>query len=214
MKKALLVYGGWDGHEPKQCVDVVAPMLEGENFSVEISDSLEFFEDREKMMSLDLIVPVWTHGTLNEKQEVNLLDAVASGVGIAGWHGQMGDAFRSNTGYHFMIGGQFVGHPGGMIEYEVNVIKNNDPIMSGISDFKMCSEQFYLLVDPMNEVLATTVFNSEECPWINGCVMPVVWKKKWGQGDVFYSSLGHTAEELKIPEVMEILKRGMLWASK
>ena len=168
-------------------------------------------------------MPIWTQGEISKNQESNLLNAVANGVGIAGWHGSMGDSFRMSTNYQFMVGGQWVSHPGGFIEYEVNIIDKNDPITNGLSDFKMFSEQYYMHVDPSNEVLATTKFTGDQqisdiapytCDWIKGCVMPVAWKRRWGKGKVFYSSLGHKLDDFEIPEVLEITKRGMIWASR
>jgi type 1 glutamine amidotransferase len=113
-----------------------------------------------------------------------------------------------------MTGGQWVAHPGGCVEYEVHIVRPEDPIVAGIPDFKMRSEQYYLHVDPSNEVLATTTFSGIDAPWTAGCVMPVAWKRMWGQGRVFYSSLGHVAKDFTVPECREIMKRGMLWASR
>ncbi len=214
MKKALLVWGGWPGHEPKQCVDIFAPFLEEEGYDVEISDTLDVYLDEAKMRALDLIVPVWTQGTITREQETGLLEAVKSGVGIAGWHGGMGDSFRNNVNYQFMVGGQWVAHPGGIIDYEVNIVNHEDPITRGLEDFGMHSEQYLMHVDPSNEVLATTTFGGEHCPWIEGTVMPVVWKRMWGAGRVFYTSLGHVAKDFDVPEAKEIVERGMLWASR
>jgi type 1 glutamine amidotransferase len=214
MKSALFVWGGWEGHEPKQCVDIVAPCLQEQGYKVEVSDTLDAFIDEEKVRSLDLIVPVWTMGTITGEQEKGLLEAIKSGVGLAGWHGGMGDAFRQNTEYQFMVGGQWVAHPGGIVTYEVNIINHVDSITAGIPDFKMTSEQYYMHVDPSNEVLATTTFREEHVPWIKGCVMPVVWKRMWGKGRVFYTSLGHVAKDFQVPEALEIVKRGLLWASR
>ncbi len=214
MKSALFVWGGWEGHEPKQCVDVVAPQLEAAGFEVEISDTLDAYLDEDKMRSLSLVVPLWTMGEITGDQSQGLLGAVKSGVGIAGWHGGMADSFRQETEYQFMVGGQWVAHPGGMVDYTVNITKPDDPIVAGISDFKMHSEQYYMHVDPSNEVLATTTVGADPYPWIEGCVMPVVWKRMYGEGRVFYSSLGHAAEEFGVPELMEITKRGMVWASR
>lgn len=167
------------------------------------------------MMSLDVIVPLWTMSEITKEQEDGLLEAVKGGVGIAGWHGGIGDSFRNNTDYQWMVGGQWVAHPGGMVEYEVNIVKKNDPIVAGITDFKMHSEQYYMHVDPSNEVLATTTFSGEYAEWIKGCVMPVIWKRMWGKGRVFYISLGHNAKDFnKVPEIGEIVRRGMLWASR
>ena len=213
MKRALIVWGGWEGHEPKQCAEIFAPWLQSQGYEVIVSNTLDTYTDKDLMGSLNLIVPIWTMGTTTPEQEAGLLDAVRSGVGIAGWHGGMGDSFRNNTEYQFMVGGQWVAHPGNIIDYEVNIIKPEDPIVAGLSDFKMHSEQYYMHVDPSNEVLATTTFSGEYCEWIAGTVMPVVWKRRYGKGRVFYSSLGHVAKDFEVPEALEIMKRGMLWAS-
>ena len=213
-KKALMVWGGWSGHEPKQCVDIFAPLLEEAGFEVTVSDTLDSYKDADMMGELNLVVPVWTMGQIEREQEQGLLNAVKSGVGIAGWHGGMADSFRNNTEYQFMVGGQWVAHPDGIIEYEVHVV-SDDPIVEGIDAFKMHSEQYYLHVDPGNEVLAATTFrNRESAPWINGTTIPVIWKRRWGAGRVFYSSLGHVASDFDVPEAREIQCRGLIWAAR
>jgi len=213
-KKALMVWGGWDGHEPKQCVDIFAPFLKEKGYDVEISDSLDSYLNKEKMMALDLVVPVWTMGTITGEQEKGLLEAVKSGVGIAGWHGGMCDSYRNNVDYQYMTGGQWVQHPGGVIDYTVNITDHKDPVTAGLKDFNMNSEQYYMHTDPGNKVLATTTFSDKIHPWIKGTVMPVIWKRTYGNGKVFYTSLGHVAKDFNVPEAKEIVKRGMLWASK
>ena len=214
MKKMLFVWGGWEGHEPKQCVDVFAPLMREAGYDVTISDTLDASLDKEKMMSYDLITQVVTMSAISREQERGLLDAIASGVGYGGWHGGMCDAFRNNTEYQFMTGGQWVAHPGNIIDYTVNITKHSDPIVSGLSDFQMHSEQYYMHVDPINEVLATTTFGAQHASWIEGAVVPVVWKKRWGQGKVFYSSLGHVAKDFNVPEAKEIVRRGLLWCTR
>ncbi len=212
-KKALFVWGGWDGHEPKECVDIFAPWLEAQGFEVEVSDSLDTYLDIEKLKSLDVIVQSVTQGKITGEQARALLEAVRSGVGLAGWHGGLADSFHSNMEYQFMVGGQWVAHPGGVIDYEVNITDHEDPITAGLTDFKVHSEQYYLHIDPLNEVLATTTFSAEYAPWIEDVVMPVVWKKMYGKGRVFYSSLGHVAEDFKVHEARKIMERGILWAA-
>lgn len=214
MKSVLIVWGGWEGHEPRQGAALFAPFLEQQGYKVEIAATLDVYRDNAKMHALDLIVPIWTMGTLTQEQEKGLLNAVQSGVGIAGWHGCMADSFRNNTDYQFMVGGQWVAHPGGAVDYDVHIVKRDDPITTGLNDFRMHSEQYYMHVDPLNEVLATTTFSGEHMPWIAGCVMPVTWKKRWGNGRVFYCSLGHTVRDFEVPEAQEMVKRGMLWASR
>jgi uncharacterized protein len=214
MKKALMTWGGWEGHTPKQSVDVFAPFLREQGYDLTIVNTLDIYLDEPFMRSLDLIVPVWTMSTITREQEQGLLGAVASGVGIAGWHGCMADSFRNNPEYQFMVGGQWVAHPGNIIDYTVNITNHDDPITAGIADFQMHSEQYYMHVDPSNQVLATTTFNAEYLPWIAGTVTPVVWKRQWGAGRVFYSSLGHVARDFEVPEAHLIMQRGMLWASR
>ena len=214
MKKALMVWGGWEGHEPFKCVQLFAPILEEAGFQVTVCDTLDAYLDKEAMQSYDLISQVYTMSTITPEQEKGLLDAIEGGVGFAGWHGGMADAFRNNCNYQFMVGGQWVAHPGNIIDYRVNITDRSDPIMAGLDDFNMHSEQYYMHVDPVNEVLATTTFSGQYCPWIDGVVMPVVWKKVWGKGRVFYSSLGHVASDFDVPEAREISRRGFLWAAR
>ena len=215
-KSVLIVWGGWEGHEPKQCVDVFVPWLKEQDFDVEISDTLDAYSDADNLNSKDLIIQSVTMSPEEgESQRIeNLIRAVMGGVGLAGWHGGLCDSFRTNTDFHFMTGGQWVAHPGGVFDYEVNITNHDDPITKGLSDFKMHSEQYYMHIDPQNEVLATTKFNGEHAAWIDGAVMPVVWKKKFGKGRVFYSSLAHVAKDFEVPEALEIMKRGILWASE
>ena len=214
MKSALIVWGGWQGHQPESSANLFAGILRDEGYEVELSDTLDAYLNAEKLQSLSLIVPTWTMGTIKAEQERGLLDAVRSGVGVAGWHGTMGDSFRNNTEYQFMVGGQWVAHPGNIIDYTVNITDHDDPVTAGLSDFAMHSEQYYLHVDPSNKVLATTTFSGEHAPWIEGTVMPVVWKRRYGQGRVFYSSLGHVTADFDVYEAREIVRRGMLWASR
>ena len=213
-KKALFVWGGWEGHEPKQCVDIFAPWLQEQGFEVEVSHTLDTYLDAAKLKSLDLIVHIFTMSEIKPEQEKGLEEAVKSGVGLAGWHGGLADAHRSSVEYEFMVGGQWVAHPGGVIPYEVNIVSHDDPITKGFADFKMNSEQYYMQVDPIVEVLATTTFSGQYAPWIEGVVMPVVWKKMYGKGRVFYTSLGHVAKDFDVPEAREIVKRGLIWAAR
>ena len=213
-KKALVVWGGWDGHTPRESAALYAGILRNEGYTVEVSDPLDAYLDQEKLLGLSLIVPVWTMGTITREQEQGLLKAVASGVGIGGWHGSMCDSFRNNTEYQWMTGGQWVAHPGGVIDYEVNLTQRDDPIVAGLEDFWLHSEQYYMHVDPSNEVLATTTFSGQYAAWIKGVVMPVVWKRKYDQGRVFFASWGHVVGDFDVPAACEIVRRGLLWASR
>ena len=213
-KRALLVAGGWEGHQPQECAALFAGVLRDDGFAVTVSETLDVYLDADMLRETDLIVPIWTQSEIGKEQLRGLLDAIASGTGIAGWHGGMADSFRTSTEYQFMVGGQWVAHPGNIIDYTVQITNRDDPIAAGLDDFAMRSEQYYLHVDPSNKVLATTSFNSPNAPWINGTVMPVVWKRMWGKGRVFYSSLGHVAADFGVPEAKEIQIRGMVWAAR
>lgn len=211
-KSALFVWGGWEGHEPQLGTELFSGILRDAGFEVEISDTLDAYLDAEKLAKLDLIVPVWTMGTITNEQEAGLLAAVRNGVNIAGWHGSMADSFRNNVNYQWMVGGQWVAHPGNIIDYRVNITDHEHPITAGLDDFNMHSEQYYMHVDPSNKVLATTTFSGEHADWIEGTVMPVVWTRMYGKGRVFYTSLGHVRADFDVPEAREIMRRGMLWA--
>lgn len=213
MREALIVLGGWSGHEPEQCAGIIAGMLEEDGFKVRLETSTKAFAEPD-LSQLSLIVPIFTMSKIEKDEATNFSQAVRSGVGLAGYHGGMGDAFRESVEYQFMCGGQWVAHPGNIIDYRVTVSRPDDPIMEGISDFDYHSEQYYMHVDPSNEVLATTTFSGEHAPWIEGVVMPVVWKRRHGEGRVFYSSLGHVAREFEHPDMRTIFRRGMLWAAR
>ena len=211
MPSALYVYGGWDGHEPDKVAAIVAPLLEAAGLRVTLSQDLAAYTDPD-LHNYYLIVHCRTMDSITGEQEQGLLRAVESGVGFGGWHGGMLDSFRQNTNYQFMTGGQFVAHPGGVRDYRVNITNHDHPITAGLPDFDMHSEQYYLHVDPRNEVLAETTFDGLKAPWVKGTVMPVVWTKPWGQGKVFACALGHVASDFDVPEAREIVRRGLLWA--
>jgi len=203
---ALIVRGGWEGHEPVEVTEVLARRLRDAGATVQIADTLDVFADEQKLLEQDLIVPHWTMGTIDKEPLETVCGAVARGVGLAGIHGGMGDAFREPK-WHFMVGGLWVAHPGGVIDYKVHIVDHADPVTAGIDHFMMHSEQYYMHVDPSNHVLATTTFE------VNGCTMPVAWKRMYEKGRVFYCSLGHVAADLEVPEARTIITRGMLWAA-
>lgn len=215
MKKALIFQGGWDGHEPKKVSLRFADILEKNGYEVKITDTLDTLTDPEYLKSLDLIVPCWTMGEIPNECCKNVCEAVENGVGLAGCHGGMCDAFRQNTDWQFMTGGQWVAHPGGDgMNYTVNITEKSNPIVEGVKDFDVCSEQYYLHVDPIVDVLATTGFVIQGYGGKEKRVdVPVVWTKYWGLGRVFYISLGHHDDVFeKSPEAQIIMQRGLLWA--
>ena len=211
-KRILFVWGGWMGHEPDKCRDLFVPWMESEGATVMVSDTLDAYLKND-LGKFDLIIQAWTMGQITGEQEKALEDAVKGGAGLTGWHGGLGDSFRNSTEYEFMVGGEWVAHPGGVIDYRVNITDHKDPVTRGIGDFDMHSEQYYVHIDPNVKVLATTTFTDKNASWIGGNVIPVVWKKNYGMGRIFYSSLGHVAADFKVPQAFEIQKRGIRWAS-
>jgi type 1 glutamine amidotransferase len=213
MRQALIIWGGWAGHEPEECAKVIRGILEEDGFKVRVENGTAVLADP-SIRDLSLIVPIVTMSKIEKEEVANLAAAIEGGVGIAGYHGGAGDSFRDSVEYQFIIGGQWVAHPGNIIDYTVNVTRRDDPVMEGIEDFPYTSEQYYMHVDPSNEVLATTTFTGDHAYWINGVVMPVVWKRHYGKGRVFYSSLGHQAKEFGVPQMKTIFRRGAGWAAR
>ena len=206
MKSALVVWGGWEGHEPEQVAGIVADGLRERGFRVEVSDTLDAFRDADKLKQLDLVVPEWTMSEIEKEQLEGVLEAVRSGTGFAGIHGGAGDAFRMSVDWQDLVGGQFVKHPGGDgVTYRVEIADTDHPITRGLEDFEVTSEQYYMHIDPAIHVLATTGAGE--------VTMPVAWTKSYGQGRVFYCSLGHVAKTVRQPEVHELIMRGMVWAA-
>lgn len=217
-KKALIVWGGWDGHQPKEVAQVFERVLREDGFAVDVSDTLDAFKDRDLML-LDLILPIWTMGQITSEQLNPVLAAVESGVGMGGCHGGMCDAFRRNTNWQFMTGGQWVAHPGNDgLKYKVNIKDRAHPITQGINDFDVSSEQYYMHVDPAVKVLASTKFPTPgaDGPHLgNGEFdMPVVWTKFHGKGRVFYNSLGHNVAVVASEPCLTIMRRGFKWAAR
>lgn len=214
--KALIVWGGWDGHEPKQVAAIFERVLKEDGFSVSVADTLDAFATT-NLAELSLIVPVWTMGTIRPEQLKPVTDAVSAGVGIAGCHGGMCDSFREATEWQFMTGGQWVAHPGDDgVRYRVHVTDRDHPITRGIEDFEVTSEQYYLHVDPAVKVLAATPMPVADGPHVpNGPVnMPVIWTKFWGRGKVFYNSLGHQADIVQSEPCLTLMRRGFQWAAR
>lgn len=215
--KALIISGGWEGHEPARVAAVFQGMLEEAGLNVEMANTLARLEDAESLKTLSVIVPVWTMGTITAAQLEAVLEAVKGGVGLAGCHGGMCDAFRQASDWHFMTGGQWVAHPGNDgVRYTVNLGPERGPLNEGLSDFEVVSEQYYLHVDPAVKVWATTRFPTADGPHVpNGpVVMPQVWTTFFGKGRIFYNALGHNAAVFEIPEARELMRRGLLWASR
>lgn len=227
---ALIVRGGWPGHDPFETAEVAARELRAAGLSVELADTLDALRDLEALRALDLIVPIWTMGSIERDQLQPLLAAVRAGVGLGGWHGGMCDAFRQATDYQFMTGGQWVAHPGNAeAQYVVRMGPTPSPITAGLRDFEVTSEQYYMHVDPGVTVLAHTLvapnaasgdpYSADAQAAVDagqapGVSMPVVWTKRWGKGRVFHLTLGHKVSIFDTPEALTLMRRGLVWAAQ
>ncbi|MFZ0216941.1 MAG: ThuA domain-containing protein [Candidatus Dormiibacterota bacterium] len=215
-RTALMVWGGWSGHEPERTTARMAALLRQAGVDVVVKDTLDAYVDLAADGGVDVIVHTWTQGEITRPQLDGLSAAVERGAGLAGWHGGIIDSFRANTAYQFMTGGQWVAHPDNVIDYSVQMVpeRRDHPIVVGLRDFRMRSEQYYLHVDPGNDVLATTTFGRrEQAPWVEGVTMPVAWTRRWGRGRVFVNALGHVDADFDVPEAREMTVRGILWAA-
>lgn len=216
-QNALVVRGGWDGHAPAEAVDLFLPFLRDSGFDVTVEGSLEVYADASTMAATDLIVQCWTMGEILADELHGLRDAVAAGTGFAGWHGGIVDSFRMATDYLQLVGAQFAAHPGGIVDHTVNILPSraDDPLVAGISDFALRSEQYWLLADDLNDVLATTTISpGPDDHWHGPVVSPAVWTRRWGQGRVFVCAPGHQLADLELPAVRTIIERGLLWAAR
>jgi type 1 glutamine amidotransferase len=216
-RTCLVVRGGWDGHSPVESTERFIPFLEANGYAVEVSESLDSYLDVDRLAETDLLVQCWTMGEITDEQAAGLRAAVAAGTGFAGWHGGIVDAFRASAEYLQLTGGQFATHPRGIVEHEVSVVpeRSEHPIVAGLGTWRQETEQYWILTDDMNDVLATTrIPGGEGTEWAGTMSFPTVWTRQWGQGRVFVSTIGHTPADLDVPQVRTLTERGLLWASR
>lgn len=217
MRRALVVRGGWEGHSPEAVTDEFVGFLTGVGFEVLVEDSLEVYADAEFMTSLSLVVQSWTQGDILADEVRGLRDAVVGGVGFAGWHGGVLDAFRQTAEFGQMVGGVFAAHPHGMVPHRVEIAEDGQrhEITAGLDGFDLTTEQYWVLTDTLSTVLATTdIVPQPGDPWPAPYRSPVVWTRQWGRGRIFVSTLGHSVEDLRIPQVRALTERGLSWAAR
>jgi uncharacterized protein len=228
-KNALVVRGGWNGHQPIETTDLFIPYLRASGYDVRVEESPKIYADPDYMATVDLILQCNTMATIEKDEFEGLRAAVAAGTGMAGWHGGIADSYRNNADYLHLIGGQFACHPGkhpdqrigdasdNFLTYTVNMLPGaaDHPITAGLADFELTTEQYWVLSDDYIDVLATTTLPAREWDaWHRPVVSPAVWTRQWGRGKIFVATPGHTVEVLQDPNVRTIIERGMLWASR
>ncbi|MGW5657955.1 ThuA domain-containing protein [Streptomyces humi] len=214
IRRALVVRGGWDGHRPVTISDGFVPFLKERGFSVDTAEDLAVYEDADRLAATDLIVQCWSMGDITPEQSEGLAAAVRAGTGLAGWHGGIVDSFQDH-GYHLLTGGAFVMHPPGFHDHTVHPLpeRAGHPVVAGLDDFTVHTEQYWVLTDPHVDVLATTTFPAGELH-DRPVVMPAVWTRTWGAGRIFVSTVGHKPDDFDVPEVRTLTERGLLWASR
>ena len=229
LRTALVVRGGWDGHQPVEATDLFLPYLEENGFSVRVEESPAIYADAAYMAGADLIVQCVTMSTIERPQVEGLRAAIEAGTGMVGWHGGIADSFRNESDYLTLIGGQFGCHPGkhpdersggpedNYVPYTVTMLPEaaDHPITRGISDFDLVTEQYWVLADDYCDVLATTTQKVREGdPWHRPVTSPAVWTRQWGMGRIVVATPGHSIDVLEDVSVRTIIERGMLWASR
>lgn len=209
MRHVMILNGGWPEHAPERIGDFIEGCL-ASDYSVSRASKLSILRP-DVLDEVDMLVLIWTYGEIKDEELQSLMNAVERGMGLMAWHGSA-SAFLANRPYKFLLGGQFVDHPGGaQVTYRVRF--SDDPLTAGIADIDVTTEQNYYLIDPSVQVIASTRIMSSDRPWLYGVEMPVAWKRDWGKGKVFYCSLGHKREDLESPSIRELLSRVANWLS-
>lgn len=228
-RQALVVRGGWDGHRPVEATDLFIPFLECSGFAVRVEDSPEVYADQVTMRATDLVLQCVTMSEISQDALSGLRAAVVAGLGLAGWHGGIADSYRSSSDYLQLIGGQFATHPSkspnlctgdqsdNYLPYtvEMTALGREHEITAGIADFELTTEQYWVLHDDLNDVLATTTHPTQPYhPWHRPITSPAVWTRLWGAGRIFVATPGHSLDVLEHPDVRTIIERGLLWAAR
>jgi len=228
-KTALVVRGGWDGHQPVEATELFIPFLEGTGYDVRVEESPKIYADADFMAGVDLIMQCMTMSSIEGDEFDGLRSAIEKGTGLAGWHGGIADSYRNTSDYLHLIGGQFACHPGkhpherigeqsdNFVAHTVNILPAaaEHPITLGISDFDLVTEQYWVLADDYIDVLATTTQRAREGdPWHREVTSPAIWTRQWGKGRIFVATPGHSVETLEDSNVRTIIERGLLWASR
>lgn len=210
MSRIMILAGGWPGHNPDEIADYLESFMRSGHEVMRASD-LNVLRP-EVLSTVDILVLVWTYGEITDEQIQALMQAVQSGMGLMAWHGST-SAFLANRPYKFLLGGQWVDHPGGdHVAYSVNF--SNDPLTKGLADIDVVTEQNYYLIDPSVKIVASTRIQSKDKPWIYGVETPIAWKRDWGAGKVFYCALGHKTEDIDSPSIKELISRTLRWLAR
>lgn len=228
-RTALVVRGGWPGHDPEAATDLFVPFLERAGFDVVLRDDPDVYADAGLMAGADLVLQCVSTGSIEPEATAGLRAAVAAGTGLAGWHGGVVDSFRADADYLHLVGAQFAAHPGRPADdtapgdhdaFVPHVIRfteaaRDHPITRGLTDFELVTEQYWLLHDDLLDVLATTTREARVGdPWSRPVTSPAVWTRRWGRGRMAVVTPGHSVDVLEHPTVRTLVERSLLWAAR
>ncbi len=208
---AWILTGGWSGHDPEGVAAWTAERLASIGIESEVVRDLDRLLDADALDALSLVVPNWTMGSLGRDAEVALVRAAERGLGLVGTHGGMGDAFRGSLDYQWLVGGQFVAHPGDVCEHRVT-FDPGSPLLGDLPAVELTTERYVMLVDPAVQVHATLTFGADPLPWLDGVRVPVAWTRRWGAGRVAYLSVGHSVDDLRVATLTTAYERLARWA--
>ena len=227
--RALVVRGGWEGHQPVKATELFLPFLERHGYAIRIEESPEIYADAAEMARTDLIVQCMTMSEIGREALSGLRAAVAAGAGFTGWHGGIADSYRASSDYLQLVGGQFATHPSkepgrcgkgqedNYLPYEVNItpLGREHPITAGLADFPLETEQYWVLHDDLIDVLATTTHPVRPWhPWHRPITSPAIWTRLWGSGRIVVTTPGHSLDVLENENVRTVIERGMRWATR
>ena len=138
---------------------------------------------------------------LTPEQEEGLFNFVAGGKGLVGMHGT---AWWIGGRAVDLIGGHANWHPPGLT-FTVNIADATHPTMQGINDFEVTDEIYISAHEPTLQILATAEWHNK--------AHPMAWVKQFGQGRVFYTTLGHTADTFKQPAMGQMMVQAVRWVA-
>ena len=207
---AWILTGGWSGHDPEGVAAWTAERLAALSLSAEVVRDLDALLDP-ALDGLALLVPNWSWGQLSRPQEAAIVAAVERGLGLVGTHGGMGDAARGSLAYQWLVGGQFVAHPGDVCPHRVT-FDSGSTLLGDLPAVELMTERYVMLVDPAVTVHARLTLGADPLPWLDGVQLPVAWTRRWGAGRVAYLSVGHSVDDLRVPEMATAFERLAGWA--
>lgn len=201
MKRVLIIWGGWEGHNPENVANKLKELLMDRGYMVDSTSRLGALLNG-NLNDYSVIIPVWSCGIEGDIYLTQLIKAVESGVGIMAFHG--GIDWFSTEKYYEMIGALYL-YDTLPEKYTVEVMDDH-VITDGINDFDVVSEKYFMQMDPTNNVLATAYYNEMNTP--------VMWTKNHKEGRVFYSTLAHSEEEVFSEPHQTILLNAVDWCAK